>query len=112
MAQNFNIVDYTSFTVASTAGTMFGLADSGMVTTKPASAKSFMGMLATNSIRARGEGNPTTTEGELINPGDTIVLGESEMTQMAFINGANGSSGVVKGHFYTCEAAVLLGGKG
>ena len=109
MPRHFNIVDYTSATIAATAGTLLGLADANMVTTKPSMAKCFVGYLETASVRARGDGTaPTASEGELINAGDIVGLDESEIGLMNFIR-TGGTSGVLKGHFYDAELALVLG---
>jgi len=110
MARHVNAVDYTSATVADTAGTLLALADSGMVTTKPGMARSFVGRLETANIRARGDGTaPTATEGQLVQQGELIGLDESEIALVKFIR-TGGTSGVIKGHFYDAELALVLGG--
>ena len=107
MGFNWNITDYGSITIADTAGTLFTLADAGMPTTMPSATKSFTGFLETAAIRARGDGTaPTTTEGQLINVGDEIILSESEIRRMQFVR-TGATSGVIKGHYSTAEPSEV-----
>ena len=95
----YQVLGYTSFTIGATAGTMFGLADSGMLTKPPEGAQSFSGVLETGAVRARGDATaPTTTQGQLVSVGDVVYLSQAEFNRTRFI--ATGASGVVKGHFY------------
>lgn len=108
MTRAYNIVDYLSATVATTAGTILALADGGAVS-KPSAAKCFIGSLETAQLRARGDGTaPTSSEGELVNVGDTVMLDESEIGAMNFIR-TGATSGVLKGHFYDAELSLLVG---
>ena len=109
MARQPAPVDYTSATIAGTAGTILGLADSGFPTTLPVAAKCFVGRVETAPIRARGDGTaPTTTEGELYHPGDPVLLSETEIGGKQFIR-TTSTSGIIKGHFYNVELDVLVG---
>lgn len=102
-------IDYGSYTVSDTAGSLLSFADSGSPSTQPTTSKSFQGTLETAQIRFRGDGTaPTTSEGQPMEIGQTIVLSESELAQMQFVR-TGGTSGVIKGHFYCVEANVLLG---
>ena len=96
-------LDYTSFTIAATAGTIFSLADSGMPTRAPEGAQCFRGILETAQVRVRGDAvDPTTTEGELANPGDIVYLTADEFVRTRFIR-TGSTSGVLKGHFFDRE---------
>tara|TARA_R100000306_G_C4338734_1_gene124098 strand:+ start:112 stop:438 length:327 start_codon:yes stop_codon:yes gene_type:complete len=106
MPSQYSVVDYAAITVANSAGTILGLASISL----PTSAKSFVGTLETAPIRARGDGtSPTTSEGVLLNAGDTIVLSESEINNMEFIR-TTSTSGVIRGHFYSIEATAFSSG--
>ena len=106
MPRQYSVVDYAAITVANSAGTILGLASISL----PTSAKSFVGTLETAPIRARGDGtSPTTSEGVLLNAGDTIVLSESEINNMEFIR-TTSTSGVIRGHFYSIEATAFSTG--
>ena len=103
------VVDYTSATIANTAGTLLTLADSGMVTGIPDDAESFVGVLETAQVRARGDNtDPSTTEGQVIEVGSTVYLSRAELATMRFIR-TGATSGVLKGHFYNLPVADLLG---
>ena len=104
-----NIIDYTSATIAATSGTILALADGGMPTTLPYRALSFKGKLETGQVRARGDGTAaTSTEGEVVDIGDTIFLSQTEIGVVQFIR-TGGTSGVIKGHFYDVPANELPG---
>ena len=108
MATNPSVVRYVTATIAGTAGTILGLADGGAVTYTGAM-RSFIGTLATAQVRARGDGTaPTSSEGEVINPGEVVYLSESELQQMQFIR-TGGTSGVLKGHIYNTPLPAMLG---
>lgn len=108
MERRINTVDYSAATISSTAGTIFGLADSGMPTSKPATAQSFVGIVEDAAIRVRGDGTaPTSSEGQLLYPGDIVALDEAMMGQMQFIR-ATTADGKIKGHFYNVELGVVL----
>lgn len=106
-----NIVDYASITIATTSGTILSLADTGSPSSKPGAARSFVGILETAQIRARGDGTiPSTTEGVVIEVGDVIYLDESEIDAMQFIR-TGATSGVIKGHYFDQPLSVVRGGK-
>lgn len=106
MPSQYSVVDYAAITVANSAGTILGLASISL----PTSAKSFVGTLETAPIRARGDGtSPTTSEGVLLNAGDTVVLSENEISNMEFIR-TTSTSGVIRGHFYSIEATAFSSG--
>ena len=106
MPSQYSVVDYAAITVANSAGTILGLASISL----PTSAKSFVGTLETAPIRARGDGtSPTTSEGVLLNAGDTIVLSDSEINNMEFIR-TTSTSGDIRGHFYSIEATAFSSG--
>ena len=116
MVRSINALDYGSYTITATAGSLFSFADSGSPAALPSLAKSYMGRLQDSSIRARGDAtNPTATEGELIESGQLVILDDAELGagggQILFIR-TGGVSGVLKGHFYNVEASVLIGGEG
>lgn len=101
MAVNYNVVGYETLTIAGTA-----IALTGSVTT----AKSFVGRLETAQVRARGDGtDPTSSEGPLVEIGDQVILSESEIARTKFIR-TGGTSGVLKGEFYSVEASVFVAG--
>jgi len=96
----YNIVGYETLTIAASAVGLTG-ATTG---------ESFVGRLETAQVRARGDGtDPTSSEGVLINPGDAIVMSESEIRNTAFIR-TGSTSGVLKGHFYSTHATAFSGG--
>jgi hypothetical protein len=108
MAENASVVRYLASTIANTAGTILGLADGGAVTYTGAM-RCFVGVLETAQVRARGDGtSPTTTEGEVINPGETVYLTESELQLTKFIR-TGSTSATLKGHIYNVPLPVLLG---
>ena len=103
-------VDYSSITIADTAGTILTLADSGSPSTLPVGAQSFKGILETGAVRVRMDGTaPTDSEGELAAVGAEVILDASLIANAQFIRDT-GTSGVLKGHYYNVEASVLLGG--
>ena len=96
----YNIVGYETLTVAASAVSLTG-ATTG---------QSFVGRLETAQSRARGDGSaPTSSEGVLINPGDAIVMSESEIRNTKIIR-TGSSSGVLKGHFYSTHGSTFSGG--
>ena len=96
----YNIVGYETLTIAASAVSLTG-ATTG---------ESFVGRLETGQIRARGDGtDPTSSEGVLINPGDTVIMSGSEIDNTAFIR-TGSSSGVLKGHFYSTHGSTFSGG--
>ena len=105
--RNPNVVDYTSVEVDGTVANIFSLTDA-LVTSKTGLMKCFVGTVETISIRARGDGtDPTTSEGQLISPGDVIYLTESELEKTAFY--ATSSTANLRGHFYDVEVPNLIG---
>lgn len=104
MVRNPNVIDYDVITVSTTADDLLAL---GALTSLPTTAKSFVGVLETATIRARGDGtDATASEGVLINPGDVISLSESELQLMTFIRDG-GTDGVIRGHYYDVEVGEL-----
>ena len=94
----YNVVGYETLTIADSATTL-----TGGVT----GAKSFTGKLETGPVRARGDGSaPTTSEGILISVGDVVTLSSSQIDNMQFIR-TTSTSGVLKGHYFSIEAAPL-----
>ena len=108
MSRQPQALDYTSGTVSNSAVTILGMG-SALITTIPTGARSFVGVVESASIRARGDGTaPTASEGQLIASGDTIYLGDSEFTSMEFIR-VTSTDAEVRGHFYNVEVDVILG---
>ena len=108
MSRQPQALDYTSGTVSDSAVTILGMG-SALISTVPTGARSFVGVVESAAIRARGDGtSPTTSEGQLIASGDTIYLGESEFAAMEFIRDT-GTDAEVRGHFYNVEVDVILG---
>ena len=108
MSRQPQALDYTSGTVSNSAVTILGMG-SALITTIPTGARSFVGVVESASIRARGDGTaPTASEGQLIASGDTIYLGESVFTSMEFIR-VTSTDAEVRGHFYNVEVDVILG---
>jgi len=104
----WNVLDYSSFTIADTANKLPDLVGAGFSGAKPAGTQCFIGTLETAPVRMRGDdADPTASEGELRNPGDSIVLSESEYARTRFIR-TGGVSAVIKGHFYDMPAAIIL----
>ncbi len=100
MPVDYNAVGYEALTVAATAVALTGDADQ----------KCFIGRLETAQVRYRGDGtDPTASEGELMEVGETIVLSRSEISKTKFIR-TGGTSGILRGHFYDQPASVFLGG--
>jgi hypothetical protein len=94
----YNVVGYETLTIADSATTL-----TGGVT----GAKSFTGKLETGPVRARGDGtSPTTSEGILLSVGDIVTLSSSEIDNTKFIR-TTSTSGVLKGHYHSIEAAHL-----
>ena len=82
---------------------------SALITSAPVGARSFVGVIESANVRARGDGTaPTASEGQLISSGDTIYLGESEFSSMEFIRQAS-TDVELRGHFYNVEVDVILG---
>lgn len=101
MATNYSAVGYETLTVSDTAGSLVGAT----------TARSFVGYLETAQIRMRGDGTaPTSSEGVIVDVADKIILSESEIGRMQFIR-TGSTSGVIKGHFMSVEASVLIGGQ-
>ena len=108
MADNPSVVRYLAATIATTSGTVLGLADGGAVTYTGAM-RSFIGVLETAQVRARGDGTiPSTTEGQVIDPLATVYLSESELQNMQFIR-TGATSATLKGHIYNIPLPALLG---
>ena len=108
MSRQPQALDYTSGTVSDSAVTILGMG-SALISTIPTGARSFIGVVESAAIRARGDGtSPTGSEGQLIASGDTIYLGESEFSSMEFIRDTS-TDAEVRGHFYNVEVDVILG---
>jgi hypothetical protein len=110
MSEQWNVIDYGSYTITNTAGNLFSFADSNFPDSKPTGAKSFVGILETAAIRIRGDGtNPTTAEGTLVNPSQIMALSESEFDGGLGLVRTGATSAVLKGHFYDVTADVVSG---
>ena len=108
MSRQPKALDYTSGTISTAAVTIFEMG-SALITSAPVGARSFVGVIESANVRARGDGTaPTASEGQLISSGDTIYLGESEFSSMEFIRQAS-SDVELRGHFYNVEVDVILG---
>jgi len=108
MADNPSVVRYLAATIANTAGTVLGLADGGAVAYTGAM-RSFIGVLETAQVRARGDGTiPSTSEGLVIDAGTVVYLTESELQLMQFIR-TGATSATLKGHIYNLPLPALLG---
>ena len=95
---NYNSLDYETLAVSSSVV---------QLTAGVTGARSFVGVVETNGVRMRTDGtDPTTTEGVLIATGKRIVMSESEIASAEFIRDGS-SDGVIKGHYYNCEADVF-----
>lgn len=103
-------LDYGSYTITGTAGTLLSFADTGMPSTIPTGAQCFVGRLETADIRMRFDGTaPTSTEGQLVQVGDILYIPASHLlTASSFIR-TTATSGVLKGHFWNVELPNLLG---
>jgi hypothetical protein len=100
MPTPYNVVGYETLTIA----------DSAAKLTAVTAGKSFVGRLETAQVRARGDGtDPTSSEGVLIEVGDTVILSASEIDRTSFIR-TGSTSGVLKGEFYSVEASVFVAG--
>ncbi len=108
MSRQPKALDYTSGTISTAAVTIFEMG-SALITSAPVGARSFVGVIESANVRARGDGTaPTASEGQLISSGDTIYLGESEFSSMEFIRQAS-TDVELRGHFYNVEVDVILG---
>ena len=108
MSRHPKALDYTSGTISTAAVTIFEMG-SALITSAPVGARSFVGVIESANVRARGDGTaPTASEGQLISSGDTIYLGESEFSSMEFIRQAS-TDVELRGHFYNVEVDVILG---
>ena len=108
MSRQPKALDYTSGTISTAAVTIFEMG-SALITSAPVGARSFVGVIESANVRARGDGTaPTASEGQLITSGDTIYLGESEFSSMEFIRQAS-TDVELRGHFYNVEVDVILG---
>ena len=108
MSRQPQALDYTSGTISDSAVTIFEMG-SALISSPPVGARSFVGVIESANVRARGDGTaPTTSEGQLISSGDTIYLGESEFSSMEFIRQAS-TDVELRGHFYNVEVDVILG---
>ena len=108
MSRQPKALDYTSGTISTAAVTIFEMG-SALITSAPVGARSFVGVIESANVRARGDGTaPTASEGQLISSGDTIYLGESEFSSMEFIRQAS-TDVELRGHFYYVEVDVILG---
>ena len=66
MSRQPQALDYTSGTVSDSAVTILGMG-SALISTIPTGARSFVGVVESAAIRARGDGtSPTGNEGQLI----------------------------------------------
>ena len=108
MSRQPQALDYTSGTISDSAVTIFEMG-SALISSAPVGARSFVGVIESANVRARGDGTaPTASEGQLISSGDTIYLGESEFSSMEFIRQAS-TDVELRGHFYNVEVDVILG---
>ena len=108
MSRQPKALDYTSGTISTAAVTIFEMG-SALITSAPVGARSFVGVIESANVRARGDGTaPTASEGQLISSGDTIYLGESEFSSMEFIRQAS-TDVELRGHFYNVDVDVILG---
>ncbi len=104
MARNINVVDFATLTVTTAATVVSTLG------TPPTGAKSYVGVLEGNDIRARGDGTaPTTGAGVLVVNGSEIIFDQGEFENMQLINKNTTASAVINGHFYNVEASVFEG---
>lgn len=102
---NLRPIDYGSYTITGTAGTLWSFADGSMPSSNVAQSLSFKGTLETASIRVRSDGvAPTASEGELVNPGDSITLDSSEVGGQWNAIRTGSTSAVLKGHYYNLPA--------
>ena len=103
MARNPRVVGYHSITIAATSGSIITL---GSIT-KTGAMKSFVGVLESGQVRARGDGQAATaTAGQLVEIGQTVILSENELENMQFIR-TGGTSGVLNGHTFDTEFDVM-----
>ena len=110
MARHINPLAFGSYTITAEAGSLFSFAEDGSPTTLPTTALSFKGRLETANVRARMDGvPPTSTVGELIDAGDDILLDKAMVQNVQFIRDG-GTDAELKGHFYSVEASVFVGG--
>ena len=101
--------DFSSFTITTSAGTLFSFADDGMPSSVPAGTKSFKGRIESGKFRARLDGSAaSTTIGELYESGEDILFSESMISQASLC--ATTGTSVLQGHFYNVESDVFLGG--
>tara|TARA_R100001230_G_C5552623_1_gene79756 strand:+ start:241 stop:576 length:336 start_codon:yes stop_codon:yes gene_type:complete len=108
MSRQPQALDYTSGTISDSAVTIFEMG-SALVSSAPTGARSFVGVIESAAVRARGDGTaPTGSEGQLISSGDTVYLGESEFSSMEFIRDTS-TDAELRGHFYNVEVDVILG---
>ena len=108
MSRQPQALDYTSGTISDSAVTIFEMG-SALVSSAPTGARSFVGVIESAAVRARGDGTaPTGSEGQLIASGDTVYLGESEFSSMEFIR-VTSTDAELRGHFYNVEVDVILG---
>lgn len=106
MSRNPQVADYDVITISTSADDILAL---GALSTYPTGMKSFVGVLETAAVRARGDGtSPSASEGVLINPGDTVYLSETEIRETEFIRDGS-TDGVLRGHYYKAEVTDLLG---
>ena len=108
MSRQPQALDYTSGTISDSAVTIFEMG-SALISSPPTGARSFVGVIESAAVRARGDGTaPTGSEGQLIANGDTVYLGESEFSSMEFIRDTS-TDAELRGHFYNVEVDVILG---
>ena len=108
MSRQPQALDYTSGTISDSAVTIFEMG-SALVSSPPTGARSFVGVIESAAVRARGDGTaPTGSEGQLIANGDTVYLGESEFSSREFIRDTS-TDAELRGHFYNVEVDVILG---
>ena len=108
MSRQPQALDYTSGTISDSAVTIFEMG-SALISSPPTGARSFVGVIESANVRARGDGTaPTGSEGQLISSGDTVYLGESEFSSMEFIRDTS-TDAELRGHFYNVEVDVILG---
>ena len=72
MSRQPQALDYTSGTISDSAVTIFEMG-SALISSPPTGARSFVGVIESAAVRARGDGTaPTGSEGQLISNGDTV----------------------------------------
>lgn len=108
MSRNINPSGYEDFAITTTGNTLLSFA-TVQGSSVPTTAKCFKGRLEGSSIRVRFDGTtPTAAIGELLDPGDDVLLDQSMIELLRVISVAGTAN--LRGHYYEVEAAVFLGG--